>query len=517
MFPSPTSGQALADEILRKHSELSPPAQQAVGLSGIPAAAETRLAPQIASQPPALNPVASPPPTATMTSLASPSKVRGLGPLPGSTEGNNAERLQTLQTSPSGIGGIKNPWGRHALQIADAVGSAFFPAIAAGIPGTQLHHNQLLGQSQGAVASDQAAQAAQDTTRLRQAQATEQESLPELHNTQTQLKQSQMETTAALKNADRLSRESIATGHDTTRSDIAGNRDSTQKLIYGYRTDENGNDVAVPLNELSEHEQAMVAHQRAAVELSTASKEYKEAQAKNLPQQMALAAQRVATAQGNLSATFGRLSLSQQQTEARLRGTQGGVKLPGAMIDDNGDTVGTAFQSNVRPTGSERNKGDMAKSAHEQLGTLKEIVAKRPDIFGPANGRKTDFTVWLGSQDPDAQRFKAARTIAADHLAGTFGGRSETVLRDLDAAIGQFKTNPQAVQAGLDQLEKGNQVFLKAGTVRTVGSNAEKPTAPPQQNSQPPTIQTREEYDKLPSGSVYVKMVNGQPQTMRKK
>lgn len=179
MFPSPTSGQALADEILRKHSELSPPAQQAVGLSGIPAATETRLDP---IQSPTLRPESmrptpggilaanTPAPTATMTTLANPSKVRGLGPLPGSPEGNNADNLQRLQTSPSGIGGIKNPWGRHALQIADAVGSAFFPAISAGIPGTQLHHNQLLGQAQGAVANDRAGRAAQDEQAFRQAQ-----------------------------------------------------------------------------------------------------------------------------------------------------------------------------------------------------------------------------------------------------------------------------------------------------------------------------------------------------------
>jgi len=124
----------------------------------------------------------------------------------------------------------------------------------------------------------------------------------------------------------------------------------------------------------------------------------------------------------------------------------------------------------VRPTGQERNKADLANSAHDQIQDMKGIVQKRQDIFGPAAGRKTDFTVWIGSQDPDAQRFRAARTIAGDHLAGVFGGRSEAALQALDSAIGHFKDNPAAITAGLDQLDKANQRFVQAGTVKTAAS-----------------------------------------------
>jgi hypothetical protein len=113
----------------------------------------------------------------------------------------------------------------------------------------------------------------------------------------------------------------------------------------------------------------------------------------------------------------------------------------------------------------------MARSADQQIDDMASIVARRPDIFGPAAGRKTDFSVWVGSQDPDAQRFRAARTIAGDHLAGTFGGRSEAALDALDSAIGHFKDNPKAIQAGLNQLKEANHLFLKAGSVRTAGSN----------------------------------------------
>lgn len=480
MFPSPTDGTAIAQEILKRKA-LQPQMPQ---MPEAPAPAS----PAPAAQPPA----------PAMTQLAAPSKVRGLGPLPGSPEGNNAAKLQTLQNSPSGIGAIAEHPGLghhiagHALQIADALGSAFFPAIAAGIPGTQLHHNMLVHQAAGNVARDQQAQQATDTSRLTQAKAAEAEAMPEL--TQTKI-----ELGAAKAEADRKSREGIAAGRNETSENNNTARISAQLRKAGYRENvETGEIEPIPDEELPEHEQVSNSLKRAQQEVASARVELVKAQAAGEPERLKIAQQRVEHANRASDIAIQRLALSNKQYEARYHGTEGGADLPGAMKTDTGQTVGTAFQQNVRPTGQERNKGDMAQSAHEQLGTLKDIVNKRPDIFGPAAGRKTDFQVWLGSQDPDAQRFKTARTIAADHLAGTFGGRSEAALKALDEAIGQFKTNPAAVSAGLDQLEKGNEVFRKAGTVRTAGSSTTGGSGAP------PVVNSKEDYDKLPSGAVYL-------------
>ena len=175
-------------------------------------------------------------------------------------------------------------------------------------------------------------------------------------------------------------------------------------------------------------------------------------------------------AQQRLSLAQNRLSLSQQQTESRLFGTNNGVPLPGALITDSGQTVGSSYSQNVRPTGTQRARGDMASSAREQLSDIVSIVQRHPTLFGPGYGQTTEFKNWLGSTDPDAKAFVAARTIAGDHLAGTFGGRSEPALNQLDAAIGQFKENPQAMLAGIQQLDKAAKLFEDRGTPRTVGS-----------------------------------------------
>lgn len=104
------------------------------------------------------------------------------------------------------------------------------------------------------------------------------------------------------------------------------------------------------------------------------------------------------------------------------------------------------------PTGQERARADLAVSAREQLNTMDQILEQRKDLFGPAAGRATDFTRWIGSQDPDAQRFAAAARIASDHLAGVFGGRSNAALQGIYDAIGQNKTNPAAAIAALEQM-----------------------------------------------------------------
>jgi hypothetical protein len=183
--------------------------------------------------------------------------------------------------------------------------------------------------------------------------------------------------------------------------------------------------------------------------------------------------QRLDTAKKNASISAGKLSQSQLTYDARYLGTgRDGQALAGTMITDDGAPVGSAFSSNVRPTGTERNKADMASSADTQIADMKAIIQRNPTMFGPGYGQSTEFKKWIGGQSPDAQRFMSARTIAADHLAGTFGGRSEAALAALDAAAGQFKDNPEAALAGLDQLGGANKSFMEAGAVRTTGSKA---------------------------------------------
>jgi len=126
------------------------------------------------------------------------------------------------------------------------------------------------------------------------------------------------------------------------------------------------------------------------------------------------------------------------------------------------------------PTAQERDRADLAVSAREQLNTMSDILTRRSDLFGPASGRHTNFTEWIGSQDPDAQRFKAAAEIAADHMAGVFGGRGKYALQAIFDIIGKNATNPAAAMAGLEQMNTAAATIQARGTAGGAGG----PSAP---------------------------------------
>jgi len=398
-----------------------------------------------------------------------------------------ASRLDQLQSKYDAVGAPPTTFKGKLKQSLATV----LPTVAGAI----------FGGSSGATGATEGTLETLDTQR--QSQATERKSLREEMEAERQRNERMGERqltadTARQTSADRLAqatatnslRQDLADSTNQLKRDIAAATDTTKRRAQdaslrekGFKFDADGNPVALDRTELSPKQLADLETTEALTAYRQAQKDHAQAQAefertKNDPKSPAFQ-----QAQQRLNITAQRLDLSKQQFEMRAFGTNQGEALPGSMIADNGQAVGTAFQVNVRPTGAERGKADLANSAHEQLGKMKSIVQSRPDIFGPIEGRTTDFSVWVGSQDPDAQRFRAARTIAGDHLAGVFGGRSEAALSALDEAIGHFKDNPEAVLAGLDQLDKANDSFIKAGTVRTTGSTAEKKQAVIQQRN----------------------------------
>lgn len=504
-IPLTGSGNPLLDEIDRAHEALSPPAKHAliqgvtgagvdpmVGLTGGTAPGPIPIAPPAQSPAPGMIPAGA----AAIPHGSAPGAI----PIRSQPTPMQGE-LSRLETSGSGVNQIKSPWARIPAQIGDALLGGFLPAISSAIPGTTLHHKSLVNQAQGAVTNEDTLANTEAKRGLEQAQTVEAASLPDLHKSQLDL--------ANTKAADATELGHSKLDLQKTEGDLKHEVDQAKVESslrqHGFRRDEKtGGIVPLAREEMSEDQQAVHDLKESQSELANARKDFEEAKTKNAPVLMELAKRRIDNANHTASIAERRLGLSLNQFELKSQGTVNGVAPEGAMISDSGSPVGTAFQQNVRPTGQERNKADLANSAHEQLQDIKSIVAKRPDIFGPVSGRKTDFTVWLGSQDPDAQRFRAARTIAGDHLAGVFGGRSEAALQSLDAAIGHFKDNPAAMQAGLDQLDKANKSFQSAGSVKTVGSNAAATHASSATGGSTPTVTTKEEYDKLAPGTVYM-------------
>jgi len=164
------------------------------------------------------------------------------------------------------------------------------------------------------------------------------------------------------------------------------------------------------------------------------------------------------------------------RAQASTFGSVNGQPLPGAMETDEGKPIGSAFQSNVRPTGKQREQATLATSALEQLHDMEGILKKRGELFGPGAGRAQQLAQWIGSPDPDAQRFTAAVTTAADHLMGVFGGRSTYAGQRIEKAIGQMKTDPEAALAAIQQMGKAATLIQGIGSYKTVGGDKASPT-----------------------------------------
>lgn len=63
-------------------------------------------------------------------------------------------KLANLTNSGSGVSQIQNPFLRGLARVGDIAGSILAPGVAAAIPGTTLHHQQLLGQQQQIVGNE---------------------------------------------------------------------------------------------------------------------------------------------------------------------------------------------------------------------------------------------------------------------------------------------------------------------------------------------------------------------------
>lgn len=549
-YPGGT-GNPVLDEISAAHANLSPQAQQAIegahGMLGIspshsdPAlAASTAPSPELAvpgvSGPRGPLPILSPEVPAPSRPMAGsaggtpmadsggsgvdsalldgPSVSATGGPLaapPVSALAQERERLTrpglpssdpnahtSMDTGRTGIGQIHNPWLRGLATAGDVIASGVFPRFGQFIPGTSGYHNNLVAGNERAIQSEEgSAKNAADVAKTG-AETAEQLSLPELHKTQAELAAEKIHSTETAKDADRAIKQS-----EEDRKAQQGQAAIDQHLAAsGLKRDEVGNIVPQEYKEMSEPLQAIHDLKSSQQELADSRAALVKAQKDNLPAAQKLAQQRIDNATHASAVAEQRLGLAEKNYELRVGGGSEADAHPGQLLDDNDKTIGTAFQGNVKPTGTERTKGDMANSAAEQLGDIKAIIHKRPDIFGPLSGRETDFTVWLGSQDPDAQAFRAAQTVAADHMAGMFGARSPAVIQQLHDAIGQFKDNPAAALAGIAQVEKATKVFSKAGTPHT--STSAGASSGPTQLDKADSAKAAEQYNALPKGTQFI-------------
>lgn len=69
--------------------------------------------------------------------------------------GQDQGELQRLQQTGPGVNQIKNGFGRGVAKVADAIGTAVAPGLAARLPGTTMHNRELQAIEQGRIKQDE--------------------------------------------------------------------------------------------------------------------------------------------------------------------------------------------------------------------------------------------------------------------------------------------------------------------------------------------------------------------------
>lgn len=238
-----------------------------------------------------------------------------------------------------------------------------------------------------------------------------------------------------------------------------------QKEIIANRKqglDENGDPIAY--EDLSPTEQA---HQ----DLSAAQTEAKKAmadldKAKANPQSgiYQLALGRLRVAQQNAQTAAGKLGIEGAKYKADYLGTDNsGNALPGGPTSDDGKPVGVRVANAGAASGKRLDKGDLAVSVHENTASIRQILARRPDLVGALQGRYTTFQQMIGNDDADISALGTAGHNAALAATGIHGTKSSTQIAATEQSmLNHFKNGPKAIGGGLDEMDKSVQTFIDA-------------------------------------------------------
>ncbi len=374
------------------------------------------------------------------------------------------QELTRLNQTGSGVSQIKEPWLRGFARIGDTLLDTVAPHLAQYTPGTQLHHQMLLGQAQQRIGQDQGE--LDDASKLQ-----EQRAQTTLLDAQPQLKQMAAENTA-LKTQGQLQ-------HWDAQNQRYGDQTSANLAEHGYKADEQGNLVPMKYEEMSPQMQAIEDLKHAQTEQSDASAALKKAQNDPSSPAYRLAQQRLVVAQQNANTAVGRLGLSREQYNMHAYGVGAdGQALPGTMLLSDGTPVGTANAANVRPTATQRDAAGRADTADALRQSILQQL-QNPEVrnaFGPVSGRLTQQQIKAGFASPAVAKAYNDMVSYGAFQAGMHPVRGIGALEYFDKVNGGLAQTPEQLEGKLASGQSVMRDVHATGTPRVAsGAAASRP------------------------------------------
>ena len=387
------------------------------------------------------------------------------------------QRLQYLTNSGSGASQVGNPvdkttglptgqtvsglrrFGGVLARIGDTALSIVSPGVAALTPGTELHHRLLMNQQTGQVNNDLADQQQQAQTSLLDAEP--------------QLKQMGAENNM-LKTQGLL-------GHYQDQANHWDDQTDQQLAAHGYKKDPQGKITPMSYQELPPTLQAVEDLKQSQAELADANKSYTDAKAKNLPLQMQMASQRIATAQRNALTAMGNLGVRKSEYDMHAFGTDAsGNELPGVLHDAAGNPVGSTQAGNVKPTTTMRDAAGRAEDLTAIQGRI-QAALKDPEIqqyMGPIGGRLAEAQGTLGTLPAKVAQFQNDLVSYGAFQAGLHPVRGIGALQYFDKVMGGLHQTPEQLSGKLASNAATAGTVQQEGTMPTAGGIARRATAP---------------------------------------
>lgn len=328
-------------------------------------------------------------------------------------------------------------WGAQIpATLADVAGSSVAPMVTAALPGTEYHHDRLIQQDQRQLAGDVANQKDEAQTANFRAQ-------PELNEAKLDLANEKQ---------------------NNTEQHQADTLDASLRQ-HGYKHDETGKVVPLDYSEMSPQQQAITDLKGAQEEAQKAQADLRTAQKNNIPTQIAMAQQRLHTAQQNASTAMGRLGLQRDEYKANYLGEgPDDEALPGAQIDQTtGKPIGTRVATAGNPSADRLKRGDLANNVLENTQQIRTLINQNPQLFGKVAGHFTTAQQMIGSDDPAIAQLGVRIHNAALASNGAHGLRSqEAVAQTESMLLNHFRNSPKATMAGLDALDDSVKTFVDA-------------------------------------------------------
>ena len=137
-----------------------------------------------------------------------------------------------------------------------------------------------------------------------------------------------------------------------------------------------------------------------------------------------------------------------------------------------------------QPTPDEKRRSDMSQNLNENLNALEDIVNKNPGLFGPISGRLTGIKSALGTNDPDIGALETLKHQLGMVQISAHGMRSaQGIAGAADSILNNFHNGPDAMKAAINAARNSAGTFQKdagqnPGATEKGGHGA--PQGPPQ-------------------------------------